>query len=244
MTIKGTKSKSHSVFSGFETISVSSDLPFHETVRRITDRKKSRINGLASILVLAAFSLIAGSFAPVNAGERGKLFLVGQHSTPAPLGFSGLCNRHRWACGQSVDARPTKRANLALVAVINRRVNQQTPQIDDLAQYGIREYWTLPTSRGGDCEDIVLLKKKMLLDQGIPTRYLLIATVLDRNLNNHAVLVFRTKNGDLVLDSLTNKIVPWEKTGYTFLKLQNPNSLTAWQAILIGGVIKARGKNS
>lgn len=241
MTTIDTKSKIHSVFFGYGTKFVSRELPFHQMVRRITGRKKSLINGLASILVLTVFSLFAGTLTPVIAGERGELFLIGQHPTSAPLGFAGLCSRYRWACEQSVNARSTKRANLSVVIAINRQVNQQTPRIEDLAQYGIREYWTLPTSRGGDCEDIVLLKKKMLLDQGIPTQSLLIATVLDRNLNNHAVLVFRTKNGDLVLDSLTNKIVRWEKTGYTFLKLQNPRALTAWQAILVGGVIKAKG---
>ena len=94
--------------------------------------------------------------------------------------------------------------------------------VSDLQQYGIAERWTLPTKGKGDCEDYALYKKYELTRAGFPAEQLLIATLLDLNRASHAVLVVRTGANDLVLDNLTNKIVPWHKTGYTFLRMQDP----------------------
>ena len=66
----------------------------------------------------------------------------------------------------------------------------------------------------------------------------MIATVLDRNRASHAVLVVRTQFGDYVLDNQNRKMLPWRATGYTFLKMQNPNAMNQWSAILSGGLIK------
>lgn len=183
-------------------------------------------------------ALFASSFSPALAGSNNGVFLVGHRPITAPAGFIGLCSKYNWVCARSSQSTIGHNAALKLAKAVNLQVNRRVRQIDDQKQYGKEEYWTLPSARGGDCEDLVLLKKKMLLERGVSSETLLIATVLDRKLNSHAVLIFRTKQGDLVLDSLTNKIVPWKRTGYTFLKLQNPRSLSRWQAVLAGGVIK------
>ena len=130
---------------------------------------------------------------------------------------------------------------LRLAATVNTKVNRQTPAVEDLRQYGQEEYWSLPSRRGGDCEDFALLKKKILISEyGVPGHQLLMATVLDHRLQRHAVLVLRTSRGDFVLDNLDNKIRHWTQTRYTFLKLQNPNSLDKWVAVLAGGIITDR----
>jgi len=85
---------------------------------------------------------------------------------------------------------------------------------------------------------LVLLKKKKLIQKGVASKNLLIATVLDLNRYSHAVLVLRTQKGDYVLDSLRSGVIPWTSTGYTFLKMQNPKSMYNWNAILAGGLIK------
>lgn len=244
VTIREPKTTDHSAYSGVKSNLVSINLSSEKVCYCNFERKNRFSSWLASILLSGTLSFVSGGLAPVKAGDREEMFLVSQHSTPAPAGFSGVCRKYSWACEQSVGVRVNTRANLLLAMTVNRQVNQQTRQIEDRDQYGKDEYWALPTARGGDCEDIALLKKKMLLDQGVPTENLLISTVLDRNLSNHAVLIFRTNNGDLVLDSLTNKIVPWRKTGYTFLKMQNPQALGVWQAVLAGGVIKSGAKAS
>lgn len=189
-----------------------------------------------AIFVLAS-SLCLISFSPAYAAGNNSPFLVPQSSISAPAGFSGLCSKYSWVCASTGQARISDGALLRLAKDINDKVNRQTPTIEDRVQYGRDEHWALPTARGGDCEDFVLLKKKTLIEHGVPSSNLLIATVLDRRLQSHAVLVLRTSKGDLVLDNLNKKIRPWKKTGYTFLKLQNPASLGTWHAVLAGGVI-------
>lgn len=197
----------------------------------------ARAKGLKTILAIALGLGVSGATVPASATTA---HLVAQKAIHAPAGFKGLCARYTWVCTSTGQSSLSAANELALAQNINRAVNKQVRQIEDTQQYGKAEHWALPTRRGGDCEDLVLLKKKMLIERGIPSQNLLIATVLDRKMGSHAVLVFRTAKGDLVLDSLTDKIVPWDKTGYTFLKLQNPRKLSKWDAILAGGVIKDR----
>lgn len=167
-------------------------------------------------------------------------FLVAQHAISAPDGAAGLCSKYKWACATSSRSSLSQSDLIRLASSINTKVNLQTTAIDDHVQYGREEHWALPTTRGGDCEDFVLLKKKILIKNGVAGKNLLIATVLDRSLNSHAVLILRTQNGDLVLDNLTNDIHLWKDTGYTFLKLQSPEAPGGWHAVLAGGVIKER----
>jgi predicted transglutaminase-like cysteine proteinase len=42
------------------------------------------------------------------------------------------------------------------------------------------------------------------------------------------VLVLRLDEGDYVLDNLTNEILPWNATGYAFLRIQSPSAPGNW----------------
>jgi predicted transglutaminase-like cysteine proteinase len=123
-------------------------------------------------------------------------------------------------------------------------VNRQVRPITDRRQYRRDEHWALPTSRGGDCEDFALLKKRELIALGVPADKLLIATVLDRKRQPHAVLVLSTLQGDYVLDNLTSRIKPWGQTGYSFLRMQDPRAPERWVAVLAGGIFKGTGSAS
>lgn len=195
-------------------------------------------------LLAVATSLIFVNSSPANARSSHGAFLVAQSTSTAPGGFSGVCSRYNWACANTAQAQMSNSALLRLAKVVNNKVNRKTRSIEDKTQFGREEYWTLPTRRGGDCEDFALLKKKTLIEHGVASKNLLIATVLDTRLRSHAVLVVRTAKGDFVLDNLNKRMLPWKKTGYTFLKLQNPKSLSNWDAILAGGIIKDRATAS
>lgn len=121
---------------------------------------------------------------------------------------------------------------LLLAESVNDRINRSVKQITDIENFGVAEYWTLPVGGRGDCEDFVLAKYKLLLDAGVDSRDLAVAVVLDKNRRNHAVLVLRHEAGDLVLDSLTSSILPWNRTGYTFLAMQADEDKSAWQAVM------------
>ena len=73
---------------------------------------------------------------------------------------------------------------------------------------------------------------QVLLDAGVDSRDLSIAVVLDRQGDNHAVLVLRHSSGDLVLDSLSSRIRPWNRTGYTFLAMQSGDDKTQWVVVM------------
>lgn len=154
----------------------------------------------------------------------------------APPGASSICQAYDWACARSGQQRLLGDESMKLIRRVNADANRKIRPVSDMSQYRLEERWTLPTARGGDCEDYALYKKRELIRAGVPPEQLLIAAVLDRKRQFHAVLVVRTGTEDLVLDNLTNRIVPWHKTGYTFLRVQDPRMPSRWVSVYAGGV--------
>lgn len=189
------------------------------------------------ILVICGISmsaLLVSAF-PARAGE--DAFLASRMTVSAPASAADLCTISSWACGRGDASAKISAGQLDLAVALNRKINREVRQIPDQSQYGRPDHWALPTARGGDCEDFALLKKKLLVQAGVNPRRLLIATVLDRDRNAHAVLVLRTEEGDFVLDNLDDRILHWQSTGYTFLRMQNPDNPTRWTAVIAGGII-------
>jgi len=184
---------------------------------------------VAAMVLAASFaapSAVAQSLEPAQPAARRLI--------TAPPGFTDSCKRYQWFCeNQTAGASPLgEAASLDLAEKINRRVNFTVSQLSDPENYGVAEYWTLPANGSGDCEDFVLQKYKLLLDAGIDSRNLSIAVVLDRAGDNHVVLVLRHRSGDLVLDSLTSRIRPWNQTGYRFLAMQSSEAKTEWEVVM------------
>lgn len=144
-----------------------------------------------------------------------------------PAGAAGLCDKYTWACA----THEGRSATLDEVKKVNREVNRARP-ITDALQHGVDEYWSTLSKKGGDCEDYALTKKQKLVMLGVDPKTLLMATVLDKNKQVHAVLVWRTANGDFVLDNLTNQVLLWNNTGYTFISIQNPNRPEQWARLI------------
>jgi len=151
----------------------------------------------------------------------------------APPGFTQSCARYAWLCSDRRAAGDgvTGAAKLRLAREVNDRVNSAVSPLTDPENYGVAEYWTLPSNGRGDCEDYALEKYRLLLEAGVDSRDLRIAVVLDRNRNNHVVLVLRHDTGDLVLDSLTSRVLPWNKTGYDFLAMQMGEDKSLWEIV-------------
>lgn len=180
-------------------------------------------------------SVIFIHFAGQPATASSQAFLPQRMHIKAPDGAEGLCHKYSWACSQVRKSGQLTKGDLKKVTLINKQVNRKTRAVDDKTQYRQTEYWALPSARGGDCEDFALLKKHELIQAGIAPNRLLIATVLDRRRGGHAVLVVRTDTGDVVLDNLTNRILPWTKTSYTFLRMQDPKAPNRWIGVFEGG---------
>jgi predicted transglutaminase-like cysteine proteinase len=208
-------------------------------------RKRSRMSVFVrAVAVLALWLALitplatqghAGSSGNPGTNDRSAFLPVGKSTVPPP-GFDGICERYAWVCGRKAGVLTVGIDMLALAARVNRAVNNTVRQLSDYAQYGRNEYWELPTPRGGDCEDLALLKKFRLIGEGVPADRLLMATVLDRQQRPHAVLVVRSHNGDFVLDSAGDRILNWRDTGYSFLRMQRPDAPSRWNAVLAGGL--------
>ncbi len=154
----------------------------------------------------------------------------------APPGATSLCQSYDWACAKDGRKMLLGEESITLIRRVNALANRSIRPVSDMAQYRLEERWSLPTSRGGDCEDYALYKKHELIRAGIPPEQLLLAAVLDRKRQFHAVLIVRTGTEDLVLDNLNNRILPWHKTGYTFLRVQDPASPSRWVSVYAGGM--------
>ncbi len=152
----------------------------------------------------------------------------------APSGAKSLCKDYSWACANTRTSGLPEAQEKQIVKAINLRVNRRIRAVSDQNQYGTKEYWTLPMQGSGDCEDFALQKKFELMQNGLDPTKLLIATVLNTNRSGHAVLVYRSSEGDLILDNVTNRIKSWKETRYLFLRIQDPNHPDRWVQVSSG----------
>jgi predicted transglutaminase-like cysteine proteinase len=185
--------------------------------------------------VAAVFAGLLAVSAPASAAGTGQSSPSAREfaETLPPIGFVDFCQRNPQAC-EPTTARARKVAmtqqNWLLVRMVNAFVNGSIAPVTDDTLYGTPEYWTYPAD-AGDCEDLVLLKKKILSEKGIPAEALRITVVLDEHGEGHAVLSLVTTKGDFVLDNRRNDIRRWNATGYTMLKRQSAQDPRKWVSL-------------
>ncbi|TXM98433.1 transglutaminase-like cysteine peptidase [Methylobacterium sp. WL103] len=119
------------------------------------------------------------------------------------------------------------------IQTVNRRVNATVTPVTDMDHLGVPDRWDLAEDGSGDCEDFQLLKRSLLARAGLPRRAMRMTVVIDEKGEGHAVLTLITDRGDLVLDNKTSQILPWHRTGYTFIKRESQDAV-AW--VSLGGV--------
>lgn len=185
---------------------------------------KFYFSGVGRPLLFAAFGLLMSAAAAM----AGSNYLLASIEMPPPNGARNICAKYSWACAGEGRAAMSATAEMALVKRVNAAVNASVTPAADRRQYKKGDYWSLPTASGGDCEDFALLKKRELVRLGVDHRKLLLATVLDRKRVPHAVLVYRSNDGDVLLDNLTDDIRDWRTSRYIFLRMQNPDNPRNW----------------
>ena len=152
-----------------------------------------------------------------------------------PYGYVGFCLRDPKECEGGTNSPHDIAMNTQRWAELNKVndwVNRNVPEYEDQQLFGRSEWWTIADPKiGGDCEDLALLKQKMLEKRGWPTEALTIAVVREWNGAGHAVLVVSTDKGDLVLDNKTWKIEPWTETPYTWVKRQSRMRPYIWVSL-------------
>ncbi len=187
---------------------------------------------IASVLVAMA---AAGAMFPAFGNPREKLLYVsiGENSRP-PIGWVQFCQDRPWECRseastpRDVDLTAAVRKEMERV---NRFVNERIKPLTDLEHYGVIEKWTYPEDGYGDCEDYVLLKRRMLMQLGWPREALLITVVRDKKGDGHSVLTVRTNKGEFILDNQVEEILPWSQTGYRYTKRQSQSDPNIWVSL-------------
>ena len=190
-------------------------------------------NSRRALLAVLAASALEGSAA---VGSERLAHVQVSQVTQAPRGWVEFCARQPSECtGRTTIPREltlSREAWIDLVRV-NNWVNATIKPLPDLEHWGVVERWSYPDDGYGDCEDYVLLKRRMLMNLGLPREALLVTVVSDGNDQGHAVLTVTTDRGDYILDNQNKDILLWSDTGYRFVKRQSQSSPSGW--VSLGG---------
>ena len=187
---------------------------------------KSRIIFIAVLAASAIDGLPAVAAPPTHA-------LVSEVTQP-PRGWVEFCIEYDPEC----RTRPSTPREVVLTTKawkdlerVNLWVNTHIQPMTDLEHWGVVERWNYPDDGYGDCEDYVLLKRRMLIQSGWPREALLVTVVRDNEDEGHAVLTVITDKGDYVLDNKNEFIVLWSDTGYRFVKRQSQSDPNVWVSL-------------
>jgi predicted transglutaminase-like cysteine proteinase len=183
----------------------------------------------AAIIALALLASPAGS----TAEERPLFISIGAVTHP-PIGWVEFCVEYDPEC----RTKPSMPRDVVLstqawkdLQRLNHWVNVNIKPMTDMDHWGVIERWNYPDDGYGDCEDYVLLKRRMLMQAGWPREALLITVVRDQNGDGHAVLTVKTDQGEFILDNQTDEIMLWADTGYRFVKRQSQADPNVWVSL-------------
>jgi predicted transglutaminase-like cysteine proteinase len=191
--------------------------------------KKQVGAGMVAAVILTAL----GASAAQATNER-LMFIALGASSRAPIGWTEFCADNRREC----ETKPMEARDVVLTTAawkdlvrINRWVNSKIKPLTDMEHWGVVERWSFPDDGYGDCEDYVLLKRRMLVQAGWPRQALLITVVRDNRGDGHAVLTVKTDKGELILDNQNEEILPWSETSYRFVKRQSQTDPNTWVSL-------------
>lgn len=175
----------------------------------------------------ASLISVGAAIATVNGGD-----------SRAPIGWVEFCSKRAYAAECAVDPSEPERVELTprlwrTVTALNLKVNREIEPITDMDHWGVVERWDMAEDGKGDCEEYVNIKRKRLVEAGIPRRALRVVVVIDEENAGHAVLMLRTDKGDFILDNKRNAVLLWHQTGYVYIKRESQDRI-GWVAL--GGV--------
>jgi predicted transglutaminase-like cysteine proteinase len=171
---------------------------------------------------------------PALATNDKALFVAVGDIARAPIGWVGFCIEYKPECA----TRPSAPRDVVLspkswtdLVRVNAWVNDNVKPMTDLEHWGVVDRWNYPDDGYGDCEDYVLLKRRMLVQAGWPREALLITVVRDKKGEGHAVLTVKTDKGEYILDNQESEILLWSQTGYRFVKRQSQSDPNVWVSL-------------
>jgi predicted transglutaminase-like cysteine proteinase len=178
--------------------------------------------------------VLAANVTQAEASPQLSSYAAPGAETSVPYGWVDFCQRYAGECVE--EARAPRDIELTtaawrLIARVNKEVNAAVAPLSDKDHWGEIDSWDYPVDGNGDCEDYALLKRRMLIEAGLPREALLLTVVKEANGDGHSVLTLRTDRGDYILDNLSDEVKPWTKTPYRFVKRQSQENQNIWVAI-------------
>ena len=187
------------------------------------------------ILFVAALAASVISGLPAVAGSGHPAHMQAYEVARPPAGWVEFCVEYYPEC----KTKPSAPRDMLLTTQareelerINFWVNTHVKPMTDMDHWGVVDRWNYPDDGYGDCEDYVLLKRRLLIQLGWPREALLVTVVLDNEDEGHAVLTVTTNKGDYVLDNKKEDILLWSKTGYRFVKRQSQSDPNVWVLLI------------
>jgi len=155
----------------------------------------------------------------------------------APFQHVRFCLRYPSECKSNPadhDRIDLNADNVELLKRVNRDVNATI--VSTVKSHGpdFGDSWTIAPSMG-DCNDYAVTKRHELLRSGLPAKALRLSAVKTSSGVGHLVLVVVTTKGELVLDNLTDAILPWQSTDYRWLKIQSASDARFWFTVRAPG---------
>jgi len=193
------------------------------------DRKTLLGAGMGCAAVMATLSL-----SPAQAANEHPLFIAVGNVARPPIGWTDFCAQLPRECdGRPLEARDVVLSQKAWKDLerINKWVNDAIKPMTDMDHWGVIERWSYPDDGYGDCEDYVLLKRRMLMQAGWPRQALLITVVRDLKGEGHAVLTVKTDKGEYILDNQEEQILLWSDTSYRYVKRQSQTDQNVWVSL-------------
>ena len=154
--------------------------------------------------------------------------LVASDRAPPLPAWTIFCEQHASECMVDV-AEPEiillTNNSLEIIEAVNRNVNRSIAPRRDLDHWGKIDQWDLPIDGEGDCEDYQLLKRKLLVEAGLPRRAMRMTVVIDETGQGHAVLTIRTADGDLIFDNRADAVLRVHEVAYEFIKRESSHAV-------------------
>ena len=137
----------------------------------------------------------------------------------APFAHTQFCLKHPAQC----RAAPGHIGTAAELRRINVSVNMEITADASL----IDAPWTISPPRGV-CHDYAITKQAKLLRAGWPSSALRLAEVITPSKEHHLILQVDANGNEVILDNLTDAILPRARSQYTFFKVQNQDNPAFW----------------
>lgn len=185
-------------------------------------------SALAALSAFAAVSVAGCASTATPAPTAVPAIVATYQQTTPPSGFVGLCVREPASdvCQGGTDAPRVVTLTpetWKTLADVNDYANRLPEFPDDNG-----DYWREADTTGGDCEDIALEKRRLLIERGFPSEALLMTAVRQWNGDGHAVLMVITDRGEFILDNIERAVMRANAAPYVYVSRQSARRPFVW----------------